>query len=96
MLNKALGNNNNSGPYGAFKDYWALGYQKLSSHRYIIFGTLYLGSKQGSQYGVVLSKNFKNLKLYNFKVKIKHNYWYTGKAHYVGRFHRGISHYEKN
>ncbi|MCT3391420.1 hypothetical protein [Lentilactobacillus hilgardii] len=98
VLNKNLGNNNNSGPYGAFKDYWALGYQKLSSHRYIIFGTLYLdlGSKQGSQYGVVLSKNYKNLKLFNFKVKIKHNYWYTGKSHYVGRFYRGISHYERN
>ena len=50
VLNKNLGNNNNSGPYGAFKGYWALGYQRLSSHRYLAFGTLYEGSKCQGQF----------------------------------------------
>ncbi|OCB80083.1 hypothetical protein A7322_06220 [Lentilactobacillus parabuchneri] len=29
VLNKNLGNNSNSGPLGAFKGYWTLGYQML-------------------------------------------------------------------
>lgn len=98
VLNKNKGNNNNSGPFGVFKDYWALGYEKVSPRKYLVSGSAYSfgNSKTPAQFGIVLSRNHRALNLYSFKAKVKNGYLKTGRAHYFGHFYKGFSHYEKS
>lgn len=96
MLNKYKHNEYNSGPYGSFKGYWSLGFQKYTSHRYYIWGSMQpdVMYKKYTGYGVVLSKNYKSLKLYYFKVKAHKTTVSFGKAHYVNHFYKRADPYK--
>ncbi|EHO50735.1 hypothetical protein [Lentilactobacillus kisonensis] len=97
MLSKNRTASYNSGPYGAFKGYYNLAYEKLSSCHYLVEGSMQpSGTKKVTEYGIALSHNYRTLKLYDFNhLKVIKDTVYPGKAHYVGKFHRGTAHYQQ-
>lgn len=74
--------------WGATSHYWALSFEKLSSHRYIIIGSADPSSKVANAFGVVLSKNYRSLKAYSYDVKFKHDVPYLSHKNYQGHFYR--------
>lgn len=92
MLNKHKGNEYNSGPYGAFSGKrWYLAFEKLTSRRYYVFGSIdfWDNSKAQNGYGIVLSHSHKHAKVYSFKVTLRNGYSDFSHRHYIGYFHRG-------
>lgn len=92
MLNKYKHSEYNSGPYGAFSNVYSLGFQKVTSRRYYVWGSAssWDNTNYVNGYGIVLSHSHKHLKLYSFHVKATHDSVHFSHRHYVGYFHRGI------
>ncbi|MDH5105977.1 hypothetical protein OQI89_08950 [Lentilactobacillus diolivorans] len=81
-----------SGEYGIHRGYWALGFQKASPRHYYIWGSAnQYGSHSRLQrgYGILLTRNYKHLKLYDFKVINKNGHAYFSNRHYQAYFHHG-------
>lgn len=83
-----------SGWYGSYdSNHIDLAYQTLNKHRYYVWGAMQTSSggypkdDEYTAYGVVLSHNYKSMKVYNFKVRSKKNSVYFSHINYVGHFY---------
>lgn len=94
MLNKHKVHDYESGPHGAYSHVYSLAFEKVSSRRYYVWGSMlnYGSSKAQAGFGIVLSHSHKHLKLYSFKAKMKHGYVDFTNRHYEGYYRRGMSH----
>lgn len=90
-LHDAFTSSWNSGAYGAQNGYYAMTYEKSSSRHYYVFGSEWYAPHSktpASGFGVVFTHSYKHLKLYQFRVAMKHGYFVTGHRRYIGYLHR--------
>lgn len=90
MLNKHKGNEYNSGPYGAYSGKTdKLGFQKMSSRHYDIWGNIQpMFESRMSGFSVYLSESHRSMKVYSRNITDHGDYYRFGAKHYIGRFYR--------